>query len=128
MLRYSYRMTQQILSFFQIGVAILLGTAILLQQKGQGLSGAFGGGDGNFTRSKRGFEKTLLISTIILSILFVTIGIIRIIITPAIRTDPAPTTTTTPLELETQPSNPDIPISAPGIDTVTEPIPIFDLE
>jgi len=80
-------MTQQVLSFFQIGVAVLLGIAILLQQKGAGLSGAFGG-EGGFYRTKRGFEKILLVSTIILSILFVTTGIVRIFIAPNISAAP----------------------------------------
>jgi|GEM_PF-289635 len=74
-------MTQQVLSFFQIGVAVLLGAAILLQQKGAGLSSAFGG-EGGFYRTKRGFEKILLVSTIILSILFVATGIVRIVMAP----------------------------------------------
>lgn len=74
-------MTQQVLSYFHVGVAILLGAAILLQQKGQGLSGAFGG-EGGFYRTKRGFEKILLICTIILSVLFIIMGVVRIVVTP----------------------------------------------
>lgn len=70
-------MTQQILSYVQIGIAVLLGVAILLQQKGQGLSGAFGG-EGGFYRTKRGLEKTLLVVTIILAILFLGIGVFRL--------------------------------------------------
>ena len=72
-------MTQQVLLYFQVGVATLLGAAILLQQKGQGLSGAFGG-EGGFYRTKRGFEKTLFISTIVLSVLFIAAGIVRIVV------------------------------------------------
>lgn len=57
------------LPFIQIGVSILLIAAILLQQRGSGLSGVFGG-EGNVYRTKRGFEKTLFIATIVLGILF----------------------------------------------------------
>lgn len=57
------------LPFIQIGVSSLLIAAILLQQRGSGLSGVFGG-EGNVYRTKRGFEKTLFISTIVLGILF----------------------------------------------------------
>ena len=57
------------LPFMQIGVSILLIAAVLLQQRGSGLSGVFGG-EGNVYRTKRGFEKTLFISTIVLSALF----------------------------------------------------------
>ena len=74
-------MTQQLLSYFQIGVTLLLGTAILIQQKGQGLSGAFGG-EGGFYRTKRGLEKTLLISTIVLAVLFMGLSISRVVFLP----------------------------------------------
>ena len=117
-------MTQQILSYFQIGVAVLLGTAILLQQKGQGLSGAFGG-EGGFYRTKRGLEKTLLIATVVLAVLFVGTGIFRITFlgnfventlpTPPITTDmPA-------LQLGTEPAA-EVPISIPQVEFNTEPV------
>lgn len=67
------------LQFIQIAVAILLMITILLQNKGAGLSGIFGGG-GDVFRTKRGAEKILFISTIILAAIFFTIGIISIII------------------------------------------------
>ncbi len=60
----------------QIVVAILLITAILLQAKGTGLSGVFGG-EGNVYRTKRGFEKILFYSTIGLSVLFFGIAILN---------------------------------------------------
>ncbi len=63
-------MTHQIISIFQVVVSCLLIAAILLQQRGTGLSSAFGG-DSNVYRKKRGFEKILFISTIILSVLFI---------------------------------------------------------
>jgi preprotein translocase subunit SecG len=43
--------------------------AILLQSRGTGLSGVFGGAS-NVYRTKRGIEKTLFTATIILAILF----------------------------------------------------------
>lgn len=100
----------QILLFFQIGVAVLLGTAILIQQKGTGLSSAFGG-EGGFYRTKRGFEKILLWLTILLAALFIGIGIATIIISP---THSAPSA-----ELETsQPAG----LALPEIEVVTEPV------
>jgi len=57
------------LKIAQIIIAVLLMVSILLQNKGAGLSGIFGGGSDIF-RTKRGAEKTLFIITIILSILF----------------------------------------------------------
>jgi len=52
-----------------ITVSILLIFAILIQQRGTGLSATFGGG-GNFYATKRGAEKILSKITIVLAILF----------------------------------------------------------
>jgi len=59
----------QILQILQVIIAILLMIAILMQNKGSGLSGVFGGG-GNVYQTKRGLEKTLFTSTIVLAVLF----------------------------------------------------------
>jgi len=53
----------------QVIVAILLMAAILLQNRGAGLGGIFGGGGGVYL-TKRGLEKKLYIATIILAIIF----------------------------------------------------------
>lgn len=58
------------LTIFQIVVSILLVLTILSQEKGVGLSAAFGGG-GEFYRSKRGIDKILFIFTVVLSTLFI---------------------------------------------------------
>lgn len=109
-------MTQQVLTYFQIGVAILLGTAILLQQKGQGLSGAFGG-EGSFYRTKRGLEKTLLIATIVFAVLFAGIGISRIALSPStMPPPPAPDQSS-----GTPPIIDGNTISIPEIEVKTEP-------
>ncbi|MFH0829270.1 MAG: preprotein translocase subunit SecG [Candidatus Kerfeldbacteria bacterium] len=60
----------RVLEIGQIVVAALLVTAILLQSKGTGIGGVFGGGEGNIYRTKRGAEKVIFISTIVLSVLF----------------------------------------------------------
>lgn len=57
------------ISIAQITVAIILIIAILLQQRGSGLSSAFGGQGGVYYQ-KRGFEKILFWGTIVFSILF----------------------------------------------------------
>jgi protein translocase SecG subunit len=59
----------QIISVGQIIICVLLAIAILLQQRGSGIGGAFGGGGASYY-TKRGMEKILFISTIILGILF----------------------------------------------------------
>jgi len=53
-----------------IAVSALLTGAILLQQRGSGLSSGFGG-DGSSYHAKRGLEKILFFATIVLTILFV---------------------------------------------------------
>ncbi len=59
-----------IISIVQIVISFLLVAAILLQQRGAGLSESFGGMGGSY-HTKRGLEKILFISTIILAILFI---------------------------------------------------------
>lgn len=58
-----------ILSIAQIIVSFLLMAAVLLQQRGSGFSSVFGGGSEGY-HTKRGFEKILFISTIVLAGLF----------------------------------------------------------
>ena len=58
------------LAFGQIFVSFALIAAILLQARGTGLSGTFGG-DSAVYRSRRGVERRLWQFTIILLILFV---------------------------------------------------------
>ncbi len=58
------------LTIFQIVISVLLILTILVQEKGVGLSAAFGGG-GEFYKSKRGIDKILFVATAILSVLFI---------------------------------------------------------
>lgn len=62
----------------QLVTAILLIIVILLQSRGSGLSGVFGG-SGNVFMTKRGFEKKLFVATIILSIIFFIISLANFI-------------------------------------------------
>ena len=59
-----------ILPYIQIGLAVLLTASVLLQQTGAGLGGAFGDNFSSGFHTRRGFEKTLFIATIVLGILF----------------------------------------------------------
>ena len=67
------------LQIVQIIIAILLMLAVLLQNRGVGLSGVFGG-SGNIYRTKRGIEKKLFILTIILAVLFFLISLAVILL------------------------------------------------
>lgn len=71
------RMRTLLLPLIQILLSILLTTAILLQQRGTGLGGAFGG-DGNVFRTKRGVEKGLFYATIGLAVLFFATAILNV--------------------------------------------------
>jgi len=54
----------------QVIVAILLIIAILMQNRGAGLGGVFGGSGGVYL-TKRGLEKKLFIATIVLAAIFI---------------------------------------------------------
>ena len=70
---------QNILNYIQIAVAVLLIASILLQNRGTSLGGAFGG-EGNVYRSRRGAEKFLFYSTVVLAIIFVALAVAHIIL------------------------------------------------
>ena len=60
-----------LLPYIQIALAVILTGSILIQQRGAGLGGAFGGGEGGVHYERRGFERTLFKGTIVISIIFV---------------------------------------------------------
>jgi protein translocase SecG subunit len=68
-----------ILNIAQIIITLLLIVAILLQNRGSGLGAAFGGGDSVYL-TKRGAEKSLFIATIVLAVLFLGMGVLRLLI------------------------------------------------
>jgi preprotein translocase subunit SecG len=61
--------TIMILPIVQAIAAILLIILILVQNRGTGLGSAFGGGD-NVYRTKRGLEKNIFVTTIVLAVIF----------------------------------------------------------
>ena len=70
-----------ILPWIQIVLSLILVAIILLQQSSAGVGGAFGGGDGGaINHTRRGFEKFLFKSTIILATLFVISTFITVLI------------------------------------------------
>ncbi len=62
--------TFMFLQILQVIFAILLVTAILMQQKGTGLGAAFGGGGNAYRTQKRGGEKVLHMATIVFALIF----------------------------------------------------------
>ena len=70
-----------LLAFGQIIVSIALIIAILMQARGTGLSGTFGG-DSAVYRSRRGVEKRLWQFTIALLVLFVVFSLVSFLLAP----------------------------------------------
>ena len=70
---------KNLITIIQIIVSVLLIASILLQQKGAGLSEAFGG-DSAVYQTRRGFEKLLFWGTIVLAVLFFGLGIAIILL------------------------------------------------
>ena len=62
----------------QMILAIALIASILLQQRGTGLGGAFGG-EVTAYRSRRGIERTLFRLTIVLAVLFVLFSLLNLL-------------------------------------------------
>lgn len=68
----------KILQIAQVISALLLIIVILLQNRGSGLSGVFGGSSGVY-RTKRGIEKTLFTSTIVIAAVFIGLSLFNLI-------------------------------------------------
>ncbi len=67
------------LYIIQIILSIAVMALVLLQAKGSGLSGVFGG-DGGVYKTRRGIERTLFNVTIGVSIAFFTISVISVLV------------------------------------------------
>lgn len=68
----------KIINISELIVAVLLAASILLQNRGAGLSSAFGGDFGGYY-SKRGFEKFLVRFSIFLSAAFILLAIAHLV-------------------------------------------------
>jgi len=70
-------MSANFYNIIQFILAALLVTVILLQQKGTGLSGVFGGSS-NIYSTKRGVDRILHLSTIVIAVIFFGLSLIRL--------------------------------------------------
>jgi protein translocase SecG subunit len=71
----------RLLPYIQIILSIILIASILLQKSDSGIGGALGGGDGGgLYHTRRGFEKFLFVTTIVVSILFAVSAFIAILV------------------------------------------------
>ena len=70
-----------ILPYIQIILSVILIIAILLQQSGANAGGVLGGGDnGGLYHTRRGFDKFLFITTIVVSVIFALSAFIAILV------------------------------------------------
>lgn len=69
----------QIISIINMAVMVGLVMTIILQRKGTGMSTVFGG-SGNIAQTRRGFDKWLFFSTIVLAVIFVGLSITALIL------------------------------------------------
>ena len=65
------------LTYIHMGISALLIVAIMLQQRGGGLSSAFGGSMVEYS-TKRGAEKIIFYATIVLAVLFIGVSAVRL--------------------------------------------------
>ncbi len=72
-------MKETVFNIVQLVLAILLIIVILLQQKGSGLSGVFGGSS-NVYSTKRGIDKILFYATIVMAVVFFALSFIRLVV------------------------------------------------
>jgi protein translocase SecG subunit len=67
------------ITFAQIVVSILLIISVLLQNRGSGLSAAFGGDFGGYY-TKRGVEKFLFFASVVLGVCFIGLAIASVVL------------------------------------------------
>lgn len=70
-------MKENLFNTLQLTLAALLIVIILLQQKGSGLSGIFGGSS-NIYSTKRGVDRILHFATIAIAVLFFGVSLFRL--------------------------------------------------
>ena len=68
----------KILPIAQIVVSLLILVCILLQERSAGLSGLMGGDGGGFYQARRGLERVIFGSTIVLIVTFVALAVAQL--------------------------------------------------
>jgi protein translocase SecG subunit len=66
------------LPIIQIAVSIAIVALILIQERSAGLSGLIGGDSGGFYQARRGLEKVVFASTIVLGVVFIALAVAQL--------------------------------------------------
>ncbi len=65
-------------AIIQIILSVVIVALILLQERSSGMSGLLGGGGAGFYQARRGMERAIFYSTIVLSVAFVGLAILEL--------------------------------------------------
>lgn len=110
------------LPYIQMVLAVMLIGAILMQQRGAGLGGAFGGSnDGTVHYERRGFEKTLFKATIALAVVFILSAALPIFLTPT-------SVSTAPTQQATTSNNTEVDVESDNTPTTNIDSSMIELE
>jgi preprotein translocase subunit SecG len=69
-----------VIAIIQIILSIVIITLILLQERSSGMSGLLGGSGEGYYQARRGMEKLIFYSTIVLAVVFVALAVYQLFI------------------------------------------------
>jgi preprotein translocase subunit SecG len=68
------------IAIIQIVLSVVIITLILLQERSSGMSGLLGGSGEGYYQARRGMEKFIFYSTIVLAVIFVALAVYQLFI------------------------------------------------
>jgi preprotein translocase subunit SecG len=69
-----------VIAIIQIILSVVIITLILLQERSSGMSGLLGGSGEGYYQARRGMEKLIFYSTIVLAVIFVALAVYQLFI------------------------------------------------
>jgi preprotein translocase subunit SecG len=69
-----------VIAVIQIILSVVIITLILLQERSSGMSGLLGGSGEGYYQARRGMEKIIFYSTIVLAVVFVVLAVYQLFI------------------------------------------------
>ncbi len=69
-----------VIAIIQIILSVVIITLILLQERSSGMSGLLGGSGEGYYQARRGMEKIIFYSTIVLAVVFVALAVYQLFI------------------------------------------------